>query len=68
MISKSDKSCHMGIHLTYDFWKEFKYFELTESVRQKSDTQFSELLNRVRIGIPNKNDIELIEKRNMKIN
>ena len=34
--------------LAYDFWTDFEYFELTQSMRQKDELDFYLFLNRIR--------------------
>ncbi len=50
-----------GVPLFYNFWDDFKYIELVESKRQKSDPIFFYLLRRVRLVIPTEEDIVLLE-------
>ncbi len=52
-------SC-MGVHI----WKDlFTCVELNEIMRQKDDISFAELLNRIRIGRPSEEDIEILKTR-----
>lgn len=48
-------------------WDEFPYYftviEFSTNFRQKSDTKYQEILNRIRIGKYTKSDIEAIESR-----
>ena len=37
--------------------------ELTESMRQIDDSQFFDILNRIRIGSPNEDDIKILKSR-----
>lgn len=46
-------------------WHEFKIAELELIMRQKEDTQFAELLNRLRKGKHTDNDIETLMTRNI---
>ena len=50
-----------AIPLVFNFWDEFDYKQLTINCRQKDDSVFSELLNRIRIGMPTNEDIEMLE-------
>ena len=52
--------------IDFDFWVEFDFFELTENMRQKEDQLFFDLLNRVRIGNPSEEDIQLLNNRIIK--
>ncbi len=49
--------------LEYNLWSEFNYFELTENVRQKNDSAFAEMLKRIRIGITNQEDVDILESK-----
>ena len=53
--------------LAYDFWTDFEYFELTQSMRQKDELDFYLFLNRIRIGMPNDTDIKMLTKLKIKI-
>lgn len=52
-----------SIPLKYSFWDEFDFKELTICMRQKDDLDFFQMLNRIRIGSPTKNDIKLLESQ-----
>src|SRR5260221_4578276 len=52
-------SC-MGVHIWTDL---FTCVELNEIMRQKDDISFAELLNRIRIGRPSEEDIEILKTR-----
>uniref|UniRef100_A0A1X7TEY1 Uncharacterized protein n=1 Tax=Amphimedon queenslandica TaxID=400682 RepID=A0A1X7TEY1_AMPQE len=42
-------------------WKdEFKLIELTQNMRQRGDTEYSDILNRVRTGSQTKSDISVL--------
>lgn len=50
-------------------WKHlFTYDELTINVGQQSDTEFSDILNRIRTGNPNPSDIQILSKRKLHLN
>ena len=50
--------------LNGSLWKDsFMLHELTEIMRQKEDTDFAELLNRVRIGQCTEEDIDTLQSR-----
>jgi hypothetical protein len=66
-MTAKEKKLFGGFPLDYSFWNEFKYHELTENVRQKGDLKFSSMLNRIRIGIPNIDDIKSLESRKIPI-
>ena len=54
--------------LATNIWKEyFTLFELREIMRQKDDKDFAELLNRLREGKHNQNDIKVLKERIVKI-
>ena len=55
------------VPLDYDLWNEFDFYELTESMRQKEDKSFFEMLNRIRIGNPSETDINNLKDRQLKI-
>ena len=45
-------------------WRdEFKLIELTQNMRQRGDTEYSDILNRVRIGSQTKSDISVLRSR-----
>ena len=46
-------------------WNHFKYYELTETMRQQGDEQFITLLNNVRKGSPAETDVELLQTRHV---
>jgi hypothetical protein len=52
-----------GIPLFYKFWDEFKYSELNENMRQRLDPVFIYLLCRIRLNIPNQQDLNQLELR-----
>jgi len=49
--------------LTPNLWEQFKFYELTQIMCQKEDKEFSELLNRLRIGQSTKQDIQILKTR-----
>ncbi len=67
-ISRKDKINKMQcVPLNCHLWSEFDFHELTESMRQKDDSIFFDMKNRIRIGSPSDSDIELL-KKNVKSN
>ena len=45
-------------------WRvEFKLIELTQNMRQRGDTEYSDILNRVRIGSQTKSDVSVLRLR-----
>ena len=44
-------------------WRSFKVIMLTENHRQGNDKKYGDMLNRIRIGQQNKEDIELLRTR-----
>ena len=69
LLSSKDNELYFGgVPLFYNFWDEFKYFELIESMSQKTDPKFFDLLCRVRLGIPTEDDIDTLNKQKIKIN
>lgn len=47
-----------------NLWKgNFKYFQLTEIMRQKKDQKFAQILNRIRSGIVDNDDIQVLKTR-----
>ena len=51
-----------------DIWKSFKYDELTENMRQKSDFKYAEMLNSLRLGLPEQtNPDDIIKELNAKV-
>jgi len=56
----SDKITTDTLHL----WKDFlTMIELTENKRQCTDTQYAELLNRIRVGEDTSDDLETLQTR-----
>ena len=53
-------------HLADPLWYEFKLAELTQVMRQKDDTKFAELLNRVRTATCSEQDIATLKSREIK--
>lgn len=50
--------------LVPNLWKDnFRYFELTEIMRQKQDQPFAKLLNRIRTGEMTDNDVKVLQTR-----
>ena len=50
--------------LSLHLWKDlFKLGELTQVMRQKSDLEFANMLNRIRIGVPSDDDLKILQKR-----
>ena len=49
--------------LPHNFWDEFMFEQLVENMRQKEDANFADILDRLRFGCSNKNDINEIKKR-----
>ena len=52
-----------AIPLAYDFWEEFEFDELIENMRQKDDSNFADMLDRIRIGCPTISDIIQLKER-----
>ena len=50
-------------HLADPLWYEFKLAELTQVMRQKDDSKFAELLNRVRTATCSEQDIATLKSR-----
>ena len=44
-------------------WRHFKIVELTEVMRQRGDQVFIDILNNIRVGIINENDIDILKGR-----
>ena len=54
--------------LAPNLWRtHFKIFELDEIMRQKDDTEFAQLLNRIREGNHTEDDIATLEARSVKV-
>jgi hypothetical protein len=51
------------VPLNYNLWDEFDYNELVENQRQKDDQEYAMLLDRVRYGNANENDIKMLTTR-----
>ena len=57
---------HPGGVLAPNVWKEeFRFYELTEIMRQKDDIEFAEILGRIRVGKYTESDINILKKRNI---
>ncbi|XP_011410336.1 PREDICTED: ATP-dependent DNA helicase PIF1-like [Amphimedon queenslandica] len=57
-VFQDGRGCNPGsTHLWRD---EFKVIELTQNMRQRQDTEYSEILNRVRIGSQTKSNISVL--------
>lgn len=63
---KEKKKIFGGIPLNYNFWDEFQFKELTINQRQKEDKVYAEILNRIRIGLPDIEDIKKLSERVIK--
>jgi PIF1-like helicase/Helicase len=48
---------------TYSVWNEFEYKELEINMRQRDDSVWSDMLNRIRLGIATENDVTDLETR-----
>ena len=60
-VFEDGRGYHQGsTHLWRD---EFKLIELTQNMRQRGDTEYSEILNHVRIGSQKKADISVLQSR-----
>ena len=49
--------------IAYDFWSEFEFVELKENMRQKTDPIFAAMLDRIRVGCPTQEDVQLLQKQ-----
>lgn len=56
------KKIFQGIPLKCNLWEEFEFFELTINQRQKEDLTYAHMLNRIRIGNQNLDDIKSLKK------
>jgi PIF1-like helicase/Helicase len=56
ITSKATKDV-FGTVGTYSLWNEFVYKELEINMRQRDDSVWSEMLNRIRLGIPTEKDV-----------
>ena len=50
-------------HVTLNLWHMFQFAELIEVVRQRSDTKFIDLLNKIRVGNVDEDVQKQIRKR-----
>ncbi len=57
---KLKRAIFTSIPLGFNFWD---YRQLTINVRQQSDHEFSNILNRIRVGAPTNEDMEILEKQ-----
>lgn len=52
--------------ISYNYlWPKFRFFELTECMRQKDDVPFAEALNRLAVGLCTQEDVALFKTREM---
>ena len=63
MSMETKKRLLQAIPISFNFWEEFQFEELTENMRQKEDPAFAELLNRLRFGNSNNDDLNLLKQR-----
>lgn len=61
------KNVFNGIPLIYNFWDEFSYVELTESMRQRDEQDFFQFLNRMRIALPTQEDIDILQSIRLQV-
>ena len=66
-MSSTDRQTFGSINLDYSFWEEFEYMELTINMRQKIDAEYASMLDRIRLGVPNHDDIEKLMDRKIPI-
>ena len=60
-VFEDGRGYHQG---STNLWRdEFKLIELTQNMRQRGDTDYSEIFNRVRIGSQTKADISVLRSR-----
>jgi len=57
------KNIFGAVNISHNLWHDFEYYELTINQRQIDDPKFGQMLERIRIGNPNENDISELEKR-----
>jgi len=57
----------LGVTAIPNLFNQFSYYELTEQMRQKDDSDFQELLNNIRIGTLTKKDHELLKKQELQV-
>ena len=50
-------------HLSLNLWRMLQFAELTEVMRQRGDTKFIDLLNKIRVGNVDENAQKLIRER-----
>ncbi|XP_055685465.1 uncharacterized protein LOC129791330 isoform X3 [Lutzomyia longipalpis] len=65
-IYKPPTKSNANIFNSNPLWDEFKYFELTEIMRQKDDLEFTIALNNLAAGRMTQEDIALIKSRTVK--
>ncbi len=63
MSKKEKKEIFGSIPLFYNFWEEFEFHELNINMRQKDDLEYVDILNRIRFGVPNEQDIQKLNQR-----
>lgn len=60
---KEKKKIFNGIPLKFNFWDEFSFKELTINQRQKDDPIYAKILNRIRVGNPTLEDIDILKQK-----
>jgi ATP-dependent DNA helicase PIF1 len=63
LSSLESKQIFGSIPLDVNLWSEFEFCELKINQRQINDKKFADMLERIRIGKPNPDDINDLEKR-----
>lgn len=61
--NKEKKKIFNGIPLKFNFWDEFSFKELTINQRQKDDPIYAKILNRIRVGNPTLEDIDILKQK-----
>ncbi len=52
-----------SVHIIHNLWDEFEFCELTINQRQKNDSNYAKMLNRIRFGMPTDEDINKLEEK-----
>ena len=54
---------YLQAFLVNSHWEQFTVVSLEENHRQDEDPQFADLLNRVRVGLQNEEDLNMLQER-----
>ncbi|KAK2702337.1 hypothetical protein QYM36_019052 [Artemia franciscana] len=67
-ITRLEIKNRIGSMGTFDLWSHFEYDELAINMRQKTDTDYADLLANIRVGICTDNNHEQLQRRKIESN